>query len=195
MPQFALRYQQSRSLYFKFTQQALFNENATEFWMSGADGGIGIRINEHFSTELHSRWVQFKSPRNIIESRALFFHTISYNNRIGKVHFTLRNRVQQLVFVEHLNDQYRNPRWYNRLRFTASHRLNYYYGVGVNTEFFYPLNNPSRKTIDQMRIGASVERKFNEHWEVSIGYQLQQLLARVGNNRYFVASFQTTLSL
>lgn len=195
MPQFGMRYQYSRSLYFKFTQQALFNDNAAEFWMSGSDGAVGIRLNDHFSTELHTRWIQFKTPKNLLESRALFFHTITFNNKIGRVHFSLRNRIQQLVFVEHFNDEYRSPRWYNRLRLTASHRFNYYYALGLNTELFYPLNHPSRKAIDQIRVGASLERKFNEHWEVSIGYQLQQQLARVGNNRYFVASLQTVLSL
>lgn len=195
MPQATVSYKSSRSVYYKFTQQALFSDNAREFWMSGSDADVGFRINKFFKTELHARWIQFNTSRNILESRALFFHTISYHNSWREIHFSLRNRIQQLVFVEHFNDEYRRPKWYNRLRFTASHRINYYYGVGINTEIFYPLNNPDRRTIDQIRVGTSLERRFNEHWEISVGYQLQQQLARTGNNRFFVASIQTILSL
>lgn len=195
MPQIGINYALNRGSYVKLMQQVLINQNASEFWMASTDVAYGFRLSKKVSTEAHVRGISFKTPQNTFERRMLFFHTISYSDELGPVDFTIRNRIQQLIFVETLGDERRPPRWYNRLRLNLSYRFNYYYSFGLNSEAFYPLNNPSRKTIDQIRLGVTAERRFNDRIQLALGYQLQQQVARVGNNRFFVASFQTNISL
>lgn len=195
MPQIGISYAINRGSYIKWMQQVLFNQNSTEFWMASSDLAYGFRLSKKVSTEAHVRGIRFKTPQNTFETRMLFFHTISYSDELGPVDITIRNRIQQLTFVETLGDERRPPRWYNRLRLNLSYKVNYYYSFGLNSEAFYPINNPSRKTIDQIRIGAAVERRFNDRIQIALGYQLQQQVARVGNNRFFVASFQMNISL
>lgn len=195
MPQVNLRHQYTRSIHFRLSQQLLLNDNAREYWMAGTDASIGLRLNKSFSTELHTRAINFKSTDNTIDNRILFFHTISYRFKFAGLNFSLRNRLQQLIFAEHLNDEYRSPRWYNRVKFACNKQLNYYYNFGLNAEFFYPLNNPNRKTIDQVRYGVFGVRKFNDHFNLGLSYQIQQQLARNGNNRFYVLSIITGINI
>lgn len=195
MPQINIRHKLSQAAYLTGSQQVLINNNATEYWMSGTDMAFGLKLNRHFSTEFHARLVHFKNFRNTTDLRLLVFHTLQYATQLGAYRLSIRNRIQQLTFLEHLNSDYRSPRWYNRFKIACRKRINYYYSFGLNTELFYPLNNSERKNIDQIRVGITGERRFSEKFELGAGYQIQQQIARSGNDRFYVLSLQMTLSL
>jgi hypothetical protein len=168
----------------------MFSDNSRELWMSSSDFGIGYRFNKFISSEIHYRNVSIRRLNNQFENRNLFYHTITVQESKGKFLFSCRNRIQQLSFAEHFNDDYRSPRWYDRVRFSVSRRMNYYWSYGLNCELFYPLNNMERKGLDQLRIGSLITRKFNESFSTALSYQLQQQIGRTGNNSYFVLGLQ-----
>jgi hypothetical protein len=190
MPQLAISHKFNASVYGEAFQQFMFSDNSRELWMSSTDFGVGYRLNKFVSTELHYRNVSVRRLNNLFENRNLFYHTITYQNSSGKYLWTIRNRLQQLSFAEHFDDGYKAPRWYNRLRFNLAKRVDYYWSGGINAEFFYPLNNNERRGLDQLRLGASVTRRFNEDFSIAVSYQLQQQLKRAGNNSYFVLGLQ-----
>ena len=195
MPQLAISNKFNASVYGEAFQQFMFSDNSRELWLSSSDIGIGFRINRSLATEVHYRNVSIRRLNNQFENRNLFYHTITFQDNIGKFLFSLRNRVQQLTFSEHFNDDYRTPRWYDRLRFNISRRVDYYWSGAVNCELFYPMNNKYRRGIDQYRIGAAVTRRFNESFSTALSYQLQQQVGRTGNNAYFVLGIQINYEL
>ncbi|MFM1998590.1 MAG: hypothetical protein RL204_537 [Bacteroidota bacterium] len=195
MPQLAIRYKFNSSCYTEAFQQFMFSDNSRELWMSSSDIGFGFRISSSLATEVHYRNVNIRRLNNQFENRNLFYHTISFQENIGKFLFSIRNRVQQLTFSEHFNDDYRTPRWYDRVRFNISRRVDYYWSGAVNCEFFYPLNNSERSGLDQYRLGAAVTRRFNESFSTALSYQLQQQVGRTGNNAYFVLGIQINYEL
>jgi hypothetical protein len=195
MPQLAIRYKFNSSSYAEVFQQFMFSDNSLVLWMSSSDIGFGFRISRSLATEVHYRNVNIRRLNNQFENRNLFYHTITFQENIGKFLFSFRNRVQQLTFSEHFNDDYRTPRWYDRIRFNVSRRLDYYWSGAVNCELFYPLNNEERSGLDQYRIGAAVTRRFNESFSTALSYQLQQQLGRTGNNAYFVLGIQINYEL
>lgn len=195
MPQLAISHRFNASVYGEAFQQFMFSDNSRELWMSSSDIGFGFRISRSFATEIHYRNVNIRRLNNQFENRNLFYHTITFQENIGKFLFSFRNRVQQLTFSEHFNDDYRSPRWYDRVRFNISRRVNYYWSGAVNCELFYPLNNKERSGLDQYRIGAAVTRRFNESVSIALSYQLQQQVGRTGNNAYFVLGIQINYEL
>jgi hypothetical protein len=105
--------------------QAMFNQNLHELWFVFTDGSIGYRINRNLNTELHTRIIQFRQLDNTYSRRNLYYHTLTWSKSYGKWGFSLRNRLQQLVYGEHFNDAFKGPVWYNRNRIAvryAKHR-------------------------------------------------------------------------
>jgi hypothetical protein len=195
MHQLAISHDFNASVYAEFFQQAMFYENSSELWMNSSDIGAGIKLNKAFSTELHYRNITFKRQNNQFENRNLIYHTLTYQRKVGKLLLSIRNRAQQLSFAEHFNDNYRSPRWYDRVRLNLSYRYNYYWSCGANGELFFPLNNKDRTGLDQYRIGTSLTRRFNNRFSTAATYQMQQQVGRSGNNTFFVLGLQVNIQI
>ena len=173
----------------------MLSDNSRELWMSASDAGIGFRLNRNWSVEVHNRIVHFRKPTNVMEWRNLVYQTITWQESYRKWTFSVRNRLQQLSFIEHWDDGLKSPRWYNRLRLNTSRRIDYYWSVAANAELFYPMNHPVRSGMDQYRLGVMVSKRFNERWSVLTSYQLQQLTQRKMNNRFWVLGLQIVYEL
>ena len=176
--------------------QAMFNQNLHELWFVFTDGSIGYRINRNLNTELHTRIIQFRQLDNTYSRRNLFYHTLTWSKSYGKWGFSLRNRLQQLVYGEHFNDAFKGPVWYNRNRIAVRYRLNYYLAPYVSAEVMEPLNHVRRKGIDQYRIATGVSYTRNDYVRFDVYYQIQQQLQRSGgNNTYFVLGLNTSIKI
>jgi hypothetical protein len=195
MPQFKLVKKFDYSWYGEFFQQVMLSDNSRELWMNSSDLGVGFRLNRSFSLELHNRFIRFRKPSNELEWRNLVYQTITWRETHNRWTLSIRNRVQQLSFIDHWDDTQKTPRWYDRVRFNASRRIDYYWAFSSNLELFYPLNIASRSGLDQYRIGASLSRRFNERGSIAWSYQFQQLLQRSRNNRYWVFGLQFVFEL
>ena len=176
--------------------QASFNQNMHELWFAYADASIGYSFNRNFSTELHVRQIEFRSLENSYERRQLFYHTLQWNKGFGKWSISVRNRLQQLVYGEHFNDSYRGPVWYNRNRFAARYRINYYWALSASAEVMVPMNNIRRSGIDQFRGALGLSYTYSERLRFDGYYQLQQQLQRSGgNNTYYVLGLLTSIKI
>ena len=168
--------------------QTLFNQNINELWIASADVGAGYQLNSNWKMEVHYRPIRFRNLDNNYESRNLFYHTLTYTKGAGKFSFSIRNRMQQLVYGDHFNDNFKGPRWYNRDKFTVKYRLDYYWSVSVAAESFLPLNNPARDKLDQLRTGVGIERTINDRMRIDGYYTIQQQLNRKGNDTGYLAA-------
>jgi hypothetical protein len=176
--------------------QASFNQNMREMWFAYSDVGAAYHINRNLTTEIHSRNIRFRRLDNQYARRQLFYHTISWSKSFGKFGVSVRNRVQQLVYGEYFDDNYKNPRWYNRDRVQLRYRFNYYWSAYASGEVLIPLNHTSRKGIDQFRIASGINYTCNDFIRFDVYYQLQQQLQRTsGNNTYFVLGLNTSISI
>ncbi len=176
--------------------QGMFNQNLHELWFAFADASIGYKINRNINTELHSRSIQFRLLDNSYQGRQLFYHTISWSKGVGRFSFSVRNRIQQLIYGEHFHDDYKGPVWYNRDRFAVRYRINYYWSPYASAEIMVPLNHTRRSGIDQYRIAGGISYTLNDRVRFDTYYQIQQQLQRsTGNNTYFVLGFNTSIKL
>jgi hypothetical protein len=176
--------------------QAMFNQNLHEMWFAFADASVGYKPNRNINIELHSRSIEFRRLDNAYERRQLFYNTISWSKSSGRWSFSLRNRIQQLIYGEHFNDEFKGPLWYNRDRLAIRYRINYYFAPYASAEFMVPLNNYLRQGIDQYRIAAGISYTLNDYVRFDSYYQIQQQLQRAsGNNTYFVLGFTTSIKL
>ena len=176
--------------------QAMFNQNLHEMWFAFADASIGYKPIRNINIELHSRTIQFRRLDNAYERRQLFYNTISWSKSSGRWSFSFRNRIQQLIYGEHLNDAFKGPVWYNRDRIAIRYRINYFLAPYASVEIMLPLNNYRRQGIDQYRIAAGISYTVNDLVRFDSYYQIQQQLQRTsGNNTYFVLGFTTSIKL
>ena len=176
--------------------QAMFNQNVHEMWFAFVDASVGYKPNRNINIELHSRTIQFRRLDNAYERRQLFYNTISWSKSSGRWSFSFRNRIQQLIYGEHLNDAFKGPVWYNRDRIAIRYRINYFLAPYASAEIMLPLNNYRRQGIDQYRIAAGISYTVNDLVRFDGYYQIQQQLQRTsGNNTYFVLGFTTSIKL
>ena len=166
--------------------QLSFNQNAQELWFAFGDASIGYRLNRNINIELHAREIRFRQLDNSMRARHLFYNTVTYSKGFGKWSVSFRNRIQQLVFGEHFSDSFKGPIWYNRNRVALRYKINYYWSPYVSAECMLPLNRPDRKSIDQYRLATGMSYTHNEYLRTDVYYQIQQQLARSGNDTYFV---------
>jgi Protein of unknown function (DUF2490) len=192
---FSVSKQLSRSLDISISEQVLFNQNLSEFWIGFGDFSVGLKLNKHINTELHYRRITIRGLNDNFENRNLLFHTLSYSKSFGKFSFSLRNRIQQLVYGEYFSDNQREPRWYNRDKLNVRYRFNYYWSTFVATEVFVPLNHPRREGIDQARISCGLVYQFNDYFRIESYYQIQQQLNRVGNDSNYLLGVNAMLRL
>ncbi len=185
----------SRSWDVSLGAQTMFNQNLSELWIGFGDVSVGYKINRNLQTELHYRSIRFRTLENDYEKRSLFYHTLTYYKSFGKFSFSIRNRLQQLVYGEHFNDSYRGPRWYNRDKFQLKYRINYYWAPFISTELFYPLNHPTRKNLDQYRAAIGISYSWSDNFRLEPYYQLQQQIHRVRNNANFLIGINAIIKI
>lgn len=186
-PGFSVSKNLNRAWDLSLGSQLSFNQNAQELWFAFADASIGYRINRNLNIEIHAREIQSRQLNNSYQARHLFYNTITYSKSFGKWSFSLRNRLQQLVYGEHFSDSFKGPLWYNRNRLAIRYKINYYWSPFVSVECMLPLNRPNRKSVDQYRVAAGLSYNFNEYLRTDFYYQLQQQLARSsGNDSFYV---------
>jgi len=171
---FSLEKKWSRSLSTSLIHQTMIHQNFSQWWMSFLDVGVGFRLNENWTTELHARRVAFSLPNGSYQNRHLFYHTLSYVESVRNWTFSFRHRAQQLVYENHFSDSFKGPFWYCREKANVKYRFNYYWSAYANGEFFFPLNRPTRPTIDQVRYGVGLLRTFNQNIRLEAYTQLQQ---------------------
>ena len=158
--------------------QNMFNQNVSEWWIGFVDAGITLRLAKGWDTQFHLRQIRLQTPENAVQHRQLYFHTLSWTGSKNKWAFSVRHRTQQLVFGEHFNNRFRGPFWYVRDRALVAYRINYYWRPYTAFEAFFPLNRPTRPTIDQVRWTLGFFRTFNDHFKLETFYQLQQPVQR-----------------
>ena len=171
---FSLEKKWSRTFSTSLMHQTMIHQNYSQWWMSFLDAGVGIRLNQHWSTELHARRIAFSLPNGSYQNRHLFYHTISYLESFRNWTFSFRHRGQQLIYENHFDDSFKGPFWYFREKGNVRYRFNYYWSAYVNGELFFPLNRPTRPTIDQVRYGLGLIRTFNQNIRLEAYTQLQQ---------------------
>jgi hypothetical protein len=186
----------NRSWEVSFSSQLSFNQNVRELWFAFGDAAVGYRINRNLNIEFHAREIQYRQLNNAYQARRLFYNTITYSKGYGKWSFSLRNRLQQLIYGEHFSDSFRGPLWYNRNRIAVRYRINYFWSPYVSAECMLPLNRPNRKSIDQVRFAAGVSYTLNEYVRTDLYYQLQQQLSRSsGNDCFFVLGLNLAVKI
>jgi hypothetical protein len=176
----------SRSFDVGISHQSMFNQNLAERWMSFEDLSLGFRINRHWSTELHYRYIRFRNRDNFYDTRQLFYHTITYSHSWKKFSISIRNRFQKLSFSEPFDEGFRPSRWYNRDKLTMRYRINYYWSPFLAYETFIPISNPERKKMDQWRGSAGITRSFNDRLRMDLYYQIQQQINRPPPKTFFL---------
>jgi hypothetical protein len=183
---FKTEYRISRSVDIALQHQNMFNQNLAEWWIAFADASIGYKIKKGWATELHYRLIQFRNANNRYETRQLFFHTLSYTLDLGKWDIVFRSRLQQLTFDELFGSYDRPSRVYHRFRIVPRYKWNYFWSFYFSAEWFTPLVHETRKNPDQWRAGIGAVHSFNDHWKLETYYQIQQQMARLRNNTFFV---------
>lgn len=158
--------------------QNMFNQNISEWWIGFIDAGLTFRFAKGWDTQLHMRQIRMLSPENMVQRRQLYYHTLSWNGSKNNWSLSIRHRTQQLTFEDHFDNPFRGPFWYVRDRVLLAHRLNYYWRPYVAFEAFFPLNRPTRPTVDQTRFTIGCFRTFNDHFKIESFYQLQQPVNR-----------------
>jgi Protein of unknown function (DUF2490) len=168
--------------------QIMNNQNLAEVRMANLDFGLGYQITPRLKTELHYRPIKFRTLDNDYENRSLFYHTLTYGQSVGRFYFSVRNRLQQLVYGDHFNDSFKGPLWYNRNKFSLKYKINYYWSILSGVETFQPLNHPTRKKMDQIRSSGGLQYNFNDHYRIEVWYTIMQQINRPGNNIYYLAT-------
>jgi Protein of unknown function (DUF2490) len=176
--------------------QLNFNQNVHELWFGFADASIGYKLRRNLNSEFHMREIQYRQPDNSYRARRLFYHTLTWSKGIGKWSFSVRNRLQQLIYGEHFSDDFKGPLWYNRDRIAVRYRINYYWAPYASAECMLPLNRPTRSGIDQYRVALGMSYTANDYVRVDSYYQIQHQLQRsAGNNTYFVLGLNLSIKI
>lgn len=185
----------NRSWDFGLATQTMFNQNLSELWIGYGDISLGYKIRRNLSIELHYRIIRFRNLDNHYDNRNMMYNTITCNKSLGKFNFSVRNRIQQLVYGEYFEDHWREPRWYNRIKFSTRYRFNYYWSLVASGEFFQPLNHPTRSGMDQYRLSAGLSYQYSDFLRFEPYFQLQQQRLRAVNNSNFVLGINALIKI
>jgi Protein of unknown function (DUF2490) len=177
--------QMDPSWHITWSNQALFNQNLNECRSFMSDFSVGYRLTKKMSTEMHYRAIRFRELNNTYSTRHLFYHTLSYSAGAGDFSFRFRHRLQQMVYGDHFNDNYKGPRWYERLRIKVGYRLNYYWTFYASTELFIPLSKTGGLIPDQLRHAVGITRAFNDRFAIDAGFSNQQEVNQTPDDRRF----------
>lgn len=177
------------------SEQALRNENATEWWLFIHDLSISQRLSKHFSQELHLRLVNQKKINDDFADREVLFYALNGKWRLKKWDLLVRSRWQGTAYGMKIKDAQRGPYYYHRFRFGISRAINYHWKADLSSELFQPLNRPKRAPIDQIRVGTSLTYRLNRHFSLDHFFQIQTQLKRANPYTYYIIGVGASITL
>jgi len=177
----------SRSVSFTFMNEEILTYDFTEVGFLFFDAGVKYKINRNFSVNGNYRFLFRRNPDNFYDNRQILYGDIDFVKGKGKWTFGATVRFQTL-FYTHVADGYKPPLAYNRDKVKAGYRINYYLQPFVESEVFFPLNHPVRKTVDQVRGAVGLEYTINRHVKLEVYEQIQQQLNRAPKNTNYVTA-------
>jgi hypothetical protein len=192
---FTFQYKINENFTAGFTEHILRYENASEWWLFIHDIFIRQQLSNKLSHELHLRWNMQKQRTNAFDDRAVVFYALNMKLKKRRWNFAMRTRWQGMSYGMHLNDAFKGPWFYHRLRFSFSRSINYHLKVGANAELFQPLNRPERGYIDQVRIGPSIHNRLNRNVSLEYFFQMQKQLNRNNPFTYYLLGIGCNFTL
>lgn len=167
-------------------EHALRYENATEWWMFIHDIFVKQNFHRNVSHELHVRLNNQKLRTNNFDERGIFYYALNINLNTNGWSTSLRTRWQGMAYGMHWNDGFKGPWFYHRFRFGISKSINYHWKLGADVELFQPLNRPQRRFVDQIRVGPSIQNRYNQNLSLDYFFQIQKQLYRVNPYTFFI---------
>ncbi len=146
-------------------------DNATDFNQFILHGLLGYKFNEHFSFYQGHAWSTLYIPNFTREQRPYQEAIISHN--VDKLCFEHRFRFEER-FLQGVDGVALRGRY--RLKGIYPLDKNKKWSLVLFDELFINFNSPNdgpEPGIDQNRIYAGINRKFNENISADLGYQLQ----------------------
>ena len=159
---------------FQFSPRWL--DNATDFNQFILHGLLGYRFNKHISFFQGYAWSTLYIPHFRREQRPYQELTISHD--VDKLSFDHRLRFEER-FIQGVDDVSLRGRY--RIKGIYPLDKNKKLALVFFDEIFFNLNSQSdgpQAGLDQNRIYAGINRKFNENINADLGYQLQHLYRR-----------------
>jgi len=151
------------------------------------DGGVKCKITKNISTNFNYRFMFRRNLKNFYDIRQLVYGDIDFTKSINKWSLGGTIRIQSLHYT-HLVDGYKRPLVYNRNRINVKYKINYYWQVFSEFEFFTPLNHPIRKTVDQVRNSVGFCYTINDRIKIEVYEQIQTQINRAPKNINFLTA-------
>lgn len=159
---------------FQFSPRWL--DNATDFNQFILHGLLGYKFNKHLSFFQGYAWSTLYIPHFIREQRPYQELTISHD--VDKLSFEHRFRFEER-FLQGVDDVSLRGRY--KIKGTYPLDKERKWSLVLFDEIFFnlnPQNGGPQAGLDQNRIYAGINHKFNENISSDLGYQLQHLYRR-----------------
>lgn len=151
------------------------------------DAGVKYKVSNGIGINANYRAMIKKNLDNYYDYRPMLYADIDFSKGIKRWVLGGTARFQGYYYGQ-IFDGFRRPAYYNRDKINLKYRLNYYWQPFTEVEAFFPLNNPKRRTIDQIRFSLGFCYTFNDYLKVEIFERVQQQLNRYPANTYFLTA-------
>lgn len=158
-----------------------------ELGFAFADAGLKYRLRRGITFNANYRYMLRRNLENFYDVRQTLYADLDLSQAIGRWTLTGTFRAQRLHYVK-LFDAYRPPLTYVRIRAGLRCKVDYYWQPLVEVEAFQPVDHPTRRSIDQVRVLLGVGYTFNDRWKVELYEQRQQQINRPGADTYYLTA-------
>ena len=157
-----------------FTEEVRMFENITEVGVIFSDLGIAYRIDKRFKLSANYRFIKKKQLDDSYETRQRYYFDFSYREKLKPFMLTLRSRFQSQYAEVFSSPEGAVPELYFREKLTLKLEILKRITPYVYTEFFFPIGEPERSPVDNLRLCAGMDYSFNKSHAVDLFYMIQR---------------------
>lgn len=187
----------SRSSSVYVNESFRFSENISELSTFFTEAGVQKKLLKNLSFTLSYRFINKREPDDSYAQRHRYFADISFRKKIAAMSISFRTRIQSQVENYFLPSEklYGNtPENYWRNKISLRYQSSKKFKPFIAAEIWYPLNNPKKKLVDNLRCSGGFQYELNKRNTIEISYIIEKELQQKNPATDFITALSYTFA-